>query len=105
MHQPRKHKRPILPTSMHEHWKGIQKRLCQANDDQSLQWGEKGTRMMKPKSKGAGIMVSDFIDEYNGFLALTDEQFEEAKKSNLSIKKYAREFLEYGGKPRGLLDP
>ena len=35
----------------------------QANDDQSLQWGEKGTKMMKPKSKGAGIMVSDFIDE------------------------------------------
>ena len=68
----------------------------QANDDQSLQWGEKGTKMMKPKSKGAGIMVSDFIDEYNGFLALTDEQFKEAKKSNPSMKKYAHEFLEYG---------
>lgn len=63
---------------------------------QSLQWGEKGTKIMNPKSKGAGIMVSDFIDEYNGFLALTDEQFKEAKKSNPSIKKYAREFLEYG---------
>jgi len=52
--------------------------------------------MMKLKPKGAVIMVSDFIDEYNGFLALTDEQFKEAKKSNPSIKKYAREFLEYG---------
>ena len=52
--------------------------------------------MIKPKSKGAGIMVSDFIDEYNGFLVLTDEQFKEAKKSNPSIKKNARKFLEYG---------
>ena len=73
----------------------------QANDDQSLQWGEKGTKMMKPKSKGAGIMVSDFIDEYNGFLALTDEQFKEAKKSNPSMKKYAHEFLEYGENREG----
>ena len=73
------------------------KSTFQANDDQSLQWGEKDTKMMKSKSKGAGIMVSDFIDEYNGFLALTDEQ----KKSNPSIKKYAREFLEYGENREG----
>lgn len=60
---------------------------------------------MKPKSKGAGIMVSDYIDEYNGFLALTDEQFKEAKKSNPSIKKYAREFLEYGENQDGYWTP
>ena len=48
----------------------------QCNEDQSLQWGLKGSRMMKPKSKGAGIMVSDFIDEHNGFLALNDEEYE-----------------------------
>ena len=29
---------------------------------------------VKPKSKGAGIMVSDFVDEHNGFLALNDEE-------------------------------
>ena len=29
---------------------------------------------MKKKSKGAGIMVSDFIDEHQGFLALSDAE-------------------------------
>ena len=36
-----------------------------ANEDQPTQWGMKGEKVMKKKSKGAGIMVSDFIDEHN----------------------------------------
>ena len=48
-----------------------------SNEDQSTQWGMKGERIMKPKSKGAGIMVSDFVDEHYGFLALSD--YEAAK--------------------------
>jgi hypothetical protein len=28
---------------------------------------------MKPKNKGAGTIVSNFIDEHNGFLTLSDE--------------------------------
>ena len=51
---------------------------------------------MKPKSKGAGIMVSDFIDEHNGFLALIDEERSRSKQSNPTIKKYAHAYLEYG---------
>ena len=38
----------------------------QSNEDQPTLWAEKGTTVMRPKSKGAGIMVSDFIDEHNG---------------------------------------
>ena len=57
--------------------------------------------MMKPKSKGAGIMVSDFVDEHNGFLALSDEEHDAAKASNPRIRKYAREFLEYGESKEG----
>ena len=41
---------------------------------------------MKPKGKGSGIMVSDFIDEYNGLLALNDEEYEHAKQADPSIK-------------------
>jgi len=48
---------------------------------------------MMPKSKGSGI-ISDFVDERNGYLELTQE-YEEAKK-NPSIKKYACQQLEYG---------
>ena len=68
----------------------------QANDDQSLQWGQKDEKIMKPKSKGAGIMVSDFIDEHNGFLVLTEEEYLRAKQSSSTIKRYARAYLEYG---------
>ena len=64
-----------------------------ANEDQPTQWGMKGDKIMNPKSKCAGIMVSDFIDEHNGFLALSDDEYEAAKVSNPNVRKYAREFL------------
>ena len=66
-----------------------------SNEDQPTQWGMKGEKMMKPKSKGAGIMVSDFIDKHNVFLALSDDEYQAAKQSNPQIRPYAREFLEY----------
>ena len=72
-----------------------------ANEDQPTQWGMKGEKMMKPKSKGAGIMVSDFIDEHNGFLTLSDDEYEAAKASNPNIRKYAQQFLEYGESREG----
>ena len=43
---------------------------------------------MKPKSRGAGIMVSDFIDEHNGFLAFSDEEYERAKLTYQSTLGY-----------------
>jgi len=47
----------------------------QANDEESWMWGEHGQCVLKPKSRGSGIMVSDFIDEHNGYLRLTDKSF------------------------------
>ena len=41
-------------------------------------------------------MVSDFIDEHNRFLSLTDEEYEHAKQVNTSAKKFEHRFLEYG---------
>ena len=35
----------------------------QANEDQPTLWAEKDTTVMRPKSKGSGIMVSNFIDK------------------------------------------
>ena len=46
-------------------------------------------------------MVSDFIDEHNGFLALSDEEYQAAKATNPNIRPYAREFLEYGESREG----
>ena len=73
----------------------------QSNDDQSTFWGEKGTTIMRPKSKGAGIMVSDFIDEKNGYLGLTQEEYDQAKESDPNIWIEARAFLEYGENREG----
>ena len=50
-----------------------------SNEDQGWMWGEKGKQPIKPKGQGKGIMVSDFVDEFNGLLALTDEEFRSGK--------------------------
>ncbi len=41
-------------------------------------------------------MISDFVDEREGFLRLTYEQYEQAKVNYPSIRLQARELLEYG---------
>ena len=40
-------------------------------------------------------MVSGFIDEHNGYLALTQEEYNRVKVSNSSTQQQARDFLEY----------
>ena len=62
----------------------------QANEDQPTLWAEKGSTVMKQTSKGAGIMVSDFIDKHNGYLQLTDEEYTHAKEKDPTIHKHAR---------------
>jgi hypothetical protein len=46
----------------------------QANDDQTAFWGAKDTTLLRPKSKGAGKMVSKLIDEHNGYIKLTNKE-------------------------------
>ena len=46
-----------------------------SNEDQGWVWAEQWSQQIKPKGQGRGIMVSDFIDEYNGYLQLTDEEW------------------------------
>jgi len=73
----------------------------QSNDDQKTFWGTKGTTVMRPKSKGSGIMISDFIDEKNGFLRLTQEEYDRAKQTDPNIWMEARASLEYGENREG----
>ena len=42
-------------------------------------WAEKGKQLIRPKGLGRGIMVSDFVEEFNGLLRLTEEEFERGK--------------------------
>ncbi len=73
----------------------------QCNDDETTFWGEKGTAVMRPKSRGSGIMVSDFIEERNGYLSLSREEYDIAKVSDSNVRMYARQFLEYGESREG----
>ena len=70
-------------------------------EDQPFQWGEKGNYRLRPKSKGSGIMVSDFVEERNGYLALTDEGFEAGKRSNPNLQQQALTTIEYGESREG----
>lgn len=46
--------------------------IFHANDTSPRGWqDDQGRRELR--SKGSGIMYSDFIEEYNGFLCLTDD--------------------------------
>ena len=72
------------------------KSIFNANEDEQIQWGTADQHFVRPKSKGSGIMVSDFIEEKAGFLSLSDEEFEAAKQINPGIHKSARVYLEYG---------
>lgn len=54
-----------------------------------------------PKSKGAGIMVSDYIDQHNSFLQLSDTEYQQASVSNPNFPKTARAILEYGANKDG----
>ena len=73
----------------------------QANDEENWMWGEHGQCVLKPKSCGSGIMVSDFIDEHNGYLRLTDEEYIQAVDKVDGLQKEARAFLEYGKEHEG----
>jgi len=64
-------------------------------------WGEKGKQPIKPKGAGRGIMVSDFVDEYNGLLKLSNEEFTTGKEQFPDLKQEARVLLKYGAESEG----
>ena len=67
-----------------------------SNDDQGWVWSEKWGQQIRPKGQGRELMVSDFIDEHNGYLALSDAEYEEARSSHPNLWKEARFILKYG---------
>ena len=72
-----------------------------SNEDQGWMWAEKGKQPIRPKGLGRGIMVSDFVDEFNGLLTLTEEEFERGRLMYPNLKKKARVLLKYGVESEG----
>ena len=75
-----------------------------SNEDQGWAWAEKWGQQIKPKGQGRGIMISDFIEEYNGYLRFDDTEYETAKCTNPNVKKEARFLLKYGTDSEGYQD-
>ena len=70
--------------------------IFNTNEGQSWMWATDDTPILQPKTKGSGIMISDYIDQQNGFLRLSDEEFAVAKTVDPNIVQSARALLEYG---------
>ena len=67
-----------------------------AHDAHSSVWVDPmGSGAVRPKGKGKGIMVSDYIEEFGGYLHLTEEELAKARLDFVSFPKEARDLLEY----------
>ena len=77
--------------------------IFNVNEGQTWVWGSEDHPFIKPKTKGAGIMVSDFIDQHNGFLRLTEMEHKQivSATKNPDFPKTARVQLEYGADKGG----
>ena len=75
--------------------------IFNTNEGQQWMWASEDMAVIRPKSKGSGIMVSDFIDQHSGYLRLTDEEHELATSTDPTFPKEARALLEYGAEREG----
>ena len=75
--------------------------IFNTNEGQTWMWGEDDRPAILPKTKGSGIMVSDFVEEHGGYLKLTQEEFDSVKLRNPNIVPAARRLLEYGAEREG----
>ena len=54
------------------------------NEGQTCTWGEEERPALLPKTKGGGVMVLEFVTEYDDYLALSEEQHVRAHNSAIS---------------------
>ena len=65
----------------------------QANDDMDKGWGPKGEQKLRKKSRGRGLMVSDFLLDTVGRLAVPMEQYSQMAAA---FPPEACKLFEYG---------
>ena len=64
------------------------------NNTQTWMWGTEDKPAILPKTKGSGIMVSDFIDEHNVFfLCLSPEELQRARADDPNFPEQARDII------------
>ena len=75
--------------------------IYNSNEGQTWMWGEEERPALLPKTKGSGLMISDFVDEHDGFLSLSRQQHQMAKAVNPNMPQQARVVFEYGSERGG----
>ena len=75
--------------------------IFNTNEGQTWMWGESERPAILPKTKGSGIMVSDFVEEHGGYLKLSPVELVQAKRTYPNIQPAARRLLEYGAEREG----
>ena len=63
------------------------------NEGQKWAWATGEEPIIQSKMKGAGTMVSDFIEQYDGYLRLSEEA---AACAGTSVSRTVHALLEYG---------
>ena len=71
------------------------------NEGQTWMWATKDAPVIQPNMKGSGIMVSDFVDQHNGYRRLTDTEFAVGKTADPQMVQMVRTLLEYGAEREG----
>ena len=72
-----------------------------ANEGQLWQWTEQDKLALRPKGQGRGLMVSDFIEEHNGYLRLAPEEHAIAKLAHPNLPMEARIIFKFGAQGDG----
>ena len=70
--------------------------IFNTNEGQKWAWTTGEEPIIQPKTKGAGIMISDFIEQHDGYLRLPEYQ-----ASHAGVPHTARIRLEYGAEKDG----
>lgn len=77
--------------------------IFSTNEGQLWAWATEDESVIQPKTRGWGIMVSDYIDQHSGFLCLTSDEAKLARHGDSDFPITARATLEYGA-DRGVLE-
>ena len=75
--------------------------IFNTNEGQTWMWATEDALILQPKTKGSGIMVSDFIEQHSGYVKLTDSELDVARAMDPEFPKSARVLLEYGADKEG----
>ena len=74
--------------------------ILNTNEGQTWMWGTDDNPAILPKTKGSGIMVSDFV-EHGGYLHLLEDELGAAAEIDPNFPYEARQLLEYGAEREG----